>query len=93
MSQYALEPLEHRLDKRPYREWPISEPTTRRCDLYLHPPGDEKNFPPRDGKLGRIVLRQNIYGDNHLDVATTDMAEYRAIVDGPEWRTIQIDLI
>ena len=58
MNQYALEPLEHRLNIEPYREWSIAAPTTRRLDLYVHPGAAET----------RLELVVDTHGDNGLSI-------------------------
>ena len=87
MSQYAREPLEHRLDKRPYREWPISEPTTRRLDLYVMSPRDVAWAVEWHGSEGRrLALIEDTYGDNCIQIATSSEAEFRAVMASPGYQ-------
>lgn len=87
MSQYALDPLEHRLNPEPYCEWFVTEPTTRRVDLYLMPPADarcEANDVCRWSMVGKhLGLIADNHGDNAVVIATASKDEYRAIADSP----------
>ena len=87
MDQYARDPIEHRLDKRPYRDWPVSAPTTRRLDLWVMSPRDVAWAVEWHGAEGRrLALIEDIYGDECIQIATSSKAEFRAIKASPGYQ-------